>query len=120
MTAAELHTLACTLKPNDVVLEHCKMRNPHTREWEMKYRSFRVNSAIVGETGVSIMYTPCNRQDSVQCGFGHLFISPVDCGNHRYGEWGTQHMDVIGAEAPASQHKMPNLYRNPGYDLVNM
>jgi len=84
MLAQELYDHAKTVQPGDVVLETRRMKHPHTREWITETRSFKVSSTEVTIERVAIMYRPCRRADSVQCGHGCLFVKPVENGNHSH------------------------------------
>lgn len=65
--------------------------------------------------GWSFTYVPCSRPDSIQCGFGCAFALDTP------GQWGIQSTKVVGREYPRRWDTQPVcLYKNPGYDSVNL
>ena len=115
---SELFEAAKKLKPNDVIEFRVLMRRPEIDE----VRSARIASMGVAadKEQVNITYVPCKRQNSVQCGFGCTFVTPHDDNANAKHKWGWQWIKVVGTEEPRKWPSGPSLYKNPGYDLVNM
>ena len=110
---------ACkSLKPNDVIQFETKMNRPA----ECRIQTAKVSSVVVEENEVSIVYVPCKLDDSVQCGFGCAFFSPQGNKSHKSGHYGWQWVKKVGEEFPNGSRYNPSvkLYKNPGYDLVNI
>jgi hypothetical protein len=115
-----IYEVARKLVPGDVIKQRVIMKDA---------RHCRTETALVTEASydpdneqVNITYKPCKRPDSVQCGFGCTFFQPIDNPAHAAGKWGCQSLEVVGYQelGNARSYRGPNLYKNPGYDLVNM
>jgi hypothetical protein len=106
------------LKVNDVIRFRIVMRRPAIDE----YRSARLSAVDFdpAKNSVNLTYVPCKLPDSVQCGFGCTFFTPQENPAHAVGKWGWQSIEVVGTEKPQPRFDPPCLFRNPGYDLVNM
>lgn len=119
MLAQDLYDLAKTIQPGDIVLETRRMKHFHTREWITEARSFKVSGVETTHERVAIMYRPCRRPDSVQCGHGVSFIKPVENGNHSHEKWGMQTLEVVGKEGTVmATPGFGWMVRHPGYDLM--
>ena len=51
----------------------------------------KVTSVEVRDFGWYIGYVPCNRPDTVRCGFGFIRFDVI-----RPQQWGVQHIEVVG------------------------
>jgi hypothetical protein len=114
----EMYEVARTLKVNDVIEYRLIMRSPPIDE----VRSARIAEITVRDDReqVDITYVSCSRPNTVQCGFGCTFIAPAPNSSHAAGKWGWQWIKKVGEEKSRTTPTPPNLYKNPGYDLVNM
>lgn len=114
-----LFDTAKQLKVNDVILVRSKMkRGEEVFSCRVSYILEDVGlptSIYPGIPIVRVGYVPCSRPDSRQCGFGSNSI-PEDGAR----EWGWQTIEVVGSEGPRPTCALPSLYKNPGYDRVNM
>lgn len=118
MRNTEAFEIAKTLKPGHVIEFRCIMRAPASD----CIQTAKIKSVGLTESGsIGITYIPCDRPNSVQCGFGCHFIA--EDGEKGRTEWGWQWIRIIGEEALC--HNGPrfsgaSLYKNPGFDLVNI
>ncbi len=115
VTNQELFEIGKTLKIRDVIRVFVKMK-----AYE-KFESMLItNVGMTEKGGIAITYVPCKQPDSVQCGFGCHFLGPEPTGANSAGRWGWQSIEVIGQEKPIKYSQGIQLYKNPGYDLVNI
>ncbi len=56
---------------------------------------------------------PCNKTDSIQCGFGYIKIFDVP------EQWGVQSFEFVENGKEIKPQNYPSLVGNPGYDLMH-
>lgn len=100
------------LKINNVIRTSKKMKVGITVEsFLVTSIEFRKNSK--NEEFAYVGFIPCSEKDSVQCGFGYarIFDFPE--------EWGIQSFEFVKNENRIQYQNYPNLFGNPGYDLMH-